>query len=121
MTVVVVVVEQAASDSVEAIVELAFQTINKIVTELYVTNMAAMIDSFQVRPPATGLDRLLVSHDFDRSLRAGLRQVPVRVCVQPAVPGHQHGGHPADPPLRTPRPRPAAAVPGTWNETRLPL
>jgi len=39
----------AASDSDEAIVELAFQTINKIVTELYITNMAAMIDSFQVR------------------------------------------------------------------------
>jgi len=38
----------AASDNDEAIVELAFQTINKIVTELYVTNMAAMIDSFQV-------------------------------------------------------------------------
>lgn len=39
----------AASDNDEAIVELAFQTINKIVTELYVTNMSAMIDSFQVK------------------------------------------------------------------------
>ncbi|KAK4009871.1 hypothetical protein OUZ56_019014 [Daphnia magna] len=37
----------AASDNDEAIVELAFQTINKVVTELYVTNMSAMIDSFQ--------------------------------------------------------------------------
>ncbi|XP_059351895.1 brefeldin A-inhibited guanine nucleotide-exchange protein 2-like isoform X2 [Daphnia carinata] len=37
----------AASDTDEAIVELAFQTINKVVTELYVTNMSAMIDSFQ--------------------------------------------------------------------------
>jgi len=37
----------AASDNDEAIVELAFQTINKITTELYVTNMGAMIDSFQ--------------------------------------------------------------------------
>ena len=41
--------ELAASDSDEAIVELAFQTINKIVTELYITNMAAMIDSYQVK------------------------------------------------------------------------
>lgn len=54
----------AASDNDEAIVELAFQTINKIVTELYVSNMSAMIDSFQVRLKTTGpmlVDQLVLT------------------------------------------------------------
>lgn len=38
----------AAADQEEAIVELAFQTTGKIITELYEKQFASMIDSFQV-------------------------------------------------------------------------